>query len=186
MMIPECCIWFDPGMWDDSPSDTTIGESLAYARDRSDEADRFLLDAWSRALPDLEAPTPFKVMMEEHMEPIVKRYTNVSNPPFAFNKKVHARPATEAERIGIEGRDDLYRMFYLGGLIRALDAELEAGGPETLAGLRDEAYGRLQEYDNHLHDNYTVVAHPIRNLVAMSLGALLHSAMYAKRSALWY
>ena len=184
MMIPECCIWFDPGMWDDSPSDVTVGECLAYARERSDEADRYLLDAWSRAQPDLKASTPFKVMMEEHMEPIVKRYTNVSNPPFRFDKKVHARPATEAERIGIEGRDDLYRMFYLGGLIRAFDAELEAGGDESLAGIRDEVYGKLQEYDNYLHDNYTVVAHPIRNLVGMSLGALLHSALYARRGTL--
>jgi hypothetical protein len=85
-----------------------------------------------------------------------------------------------AEKIGIEGRDDLYRMFYLGGLIRAFDAELDAGGDESLAGVRDEVYGKLQEYDNYLHDNYTVIAHPIRNLVGMSLGSILHAAEYAK------
>jgi hypothetical protein len=186
MMIPECCIWFDPRMWDDSPSDTTIGESLAYAKERSDEVDRFMLDVLSRALPSLKAGSPFKVMMDEHMEPISRRFTNVSNPPFSFNEKTHARPATVAEKIGIEGRDDLYRMFYLGGLIRAFDAELEAGGDESLAGVRDEVYGKLQDYDNYLHDNYTVVAHPIRNLVGVSLGAILHSAMYARRGALWY
>ena len=60
-----------------------------------------------------------------------------------------------------------------------LYAELEAGG-EALSGLRDEVYSKLQEYDNYLHDNYTVVAHPIRNLVGMSLGALLHSTVHAK------
>jgi hypothetical protein len=119
-------------------------------------------------------------MMDEHMKPIIEKYTNVSNPPFIFDEKVHSRMATVAEKVGVEGRDDLYRMFYLGGLLRTFDAELEAGGRETLSGLRDEVYGKLQDYDNYLHDNYTIVAHPIRNLVGMSLGAILHSAVYAK------
>ncbi|MBD3172166.1 hypothetical protein GF326_06810 [Candidatus Bathyarchaeota archaeon] len=40
--------------------------------------------------------------------------------------------------------------------------------------------GKLLEYDNYLHDSYTVKAHPIRNLVGMSLGSILNSAEYAK------
>ena len=180
MMIPECCIWYDPRMWDDSPSESTLGESLLYAKERRDEVSSWMLDVWNRALPHLGTRSRFKVMMDEWMEPIIERYTNVSNPPFTFDEKVHARKATVAEKVGVEGRDDLYRMFYLGGMIRTFDAELEAGGGEALSGLRDEVYGKLQEYDNYLHDNYTVVAHPIRNLVGMSLGALLHSAVYAR------
>ncbi|HUV54395.1 MAG TPA: hypothetical protein VMW03_04245 [Candidatus Krumholzibacteriaceae bacterium] len=175
VMIPECCIWYDPRMWDDSPSESTLGESLLYDKERRDEVNNWMLDIWNRALPHLGTRSRFKVMMDEHMEPIIERYTNVSNPPFTFDEKVHARKATVAEKVGVEGRDDLYRMLYLGGLIRTSDAELEAGGSEALSGLRDEVYGKLQEYDN-----YTVVAHPIRNLVGMSLGALLHSAVYAR------
>jgi len=180
VMIPECCIWYDPRMWDDSPSGSTLGESLIYAKERRDEVSSWMLDVWNRALSYLGTMSPFKVMMDEWMEPIIERYTNVSNPPFSFDEKVHARKATVAEKVGVEGRDDFYRMFYLGGLIRTFDAELEVGGGETLSGLRDEVYGKLQEYDNYLHDNYTVAAHPIRNLVGMGLGALLHSAVYAK------
>jgi hypothetical protein len=124
--------------------------------------------------------------MDEWMEPIARRYTNVSNPPFTFDEKTHARKATVAEKIGVLGREDLYRMFYVGGMIRTLDAELERGGGEGLAAIKENLKGRLQEYDDHLHEEYTIVAHPIRNLVGMSLGSLLHSAMYVKSKRLWY
>jgi len=62
-------------------------------------------------------------------------------------------------------------MFYLDCLIRIFDA----GGSEVLDGLNKEVMGTLQEYDN-----YTILAHPIRNLVGMSLGSILHSAEFAK------
>jgi hypothetical protein len=119
-------------------------------------------------------------MMDEWMAPLISAYTNVTDPAFSFNEKIRSKKATVAEKIGVEGHDDLYRMFYLGGLIETLEAELEAGGSEKLDGLCKEVMGRLQDYDNYLHDNYTILAHPIRNLVGMSLGSILHSAEYAK------
>ena len=85
-----------------------------------------------------------------------------------------------AQKIGIEGHDDLYRMFYLGGLVRTLDAEYEKSGNDTIKALRGEAYAKLVEWDGFLHERYEVVHHPIRNLVGMSIGALLASADYAK------
>lgn len=180
MMVPECCIWYDPRMWNDEPTDTTLGEALLYGKRQMDEANNFMLRIWNEALPHLETESPFKVMMDEWMEPIIKKYTNVTDPPFSFNDQVKNKEATVAEKIGVEGHDDLYRMFYLGGLIRTFDAELEAGGSEALHGLREEVMGKLKEYNNYLHDHYTVRAHPIRNLVGMSLGSILHSAIFAK------
>ncbi|MFH1179323.1 MAG: M14 family zinc carboxypeptidase [Candidatus Bathyarchaeota archaeon] len=180
MMIPECCIWYDPRMWDDTPLDATLGESILYAKEREDEVNNYMLRIWNEALPYLKTGSPFKVMMDEWMEPIINKYTNVTNPPFSFNKRVQEKQATMAEKIGVEGRDDLYRMFYLGGLIRTFEAELETGGSEKLDGLCVEVMGKLQEYDNYLHDSYTVTAHPIRNLVGISLGSILYSAEYAK------
>ena len=180
IMIPECCIWHDPRMWDNSPSSSTLGDSFKYAHERQTEVNNFSLDIWNNALPDLKTTSPFKVMMDEWMQPIVKKYTNVSNPPFTFNPKVHARKATVAEKIGIEGRDDLYRMFYLGGMIRTFDAELENGGIEKIAGLRADVMGKIEEYYKHLNENYDVTPHPIRNLVGMGIGSILHSAKYAK------
>ena len=77
-------------------------------------------------------------------------------------------------------------MFYMGGLIRTLDAELEVGGNQRLTGIRERVWERLQKYSDYLSREYNVVAHPIRNLVGMSLGSLLHSAMYARSKELWY
>ncbi|MBN2335528.1 hypothetical protein JXL21_08200, partial [Candidatus Bathyarchaeota archaeon] len=85
VMIPECCIWFDPRMWDDSPSESTLGESLLYAKERRDEVNTYMLDVWNKALPHLATVSPYKVMMDEWMEPIIEKYTNVSNPPFTFD-----------------------------------------------------------------------------------------------------
>ncbi len=180
MMIPECCIWYDPRMWDDTPLDQKLGDSLLYAKDRADEVNNFMLDVWNEALPHLEKETPFKVMMDNWMKPIIERYTNVTNPPFSFPEKIKKKQATVAEKIGVEGRDDLYRMFYLGGLIRTFEAELEVGGSEKLDALSKRVMGKLLEYDNYLHDMYTVKAYPIRNLVGVSLGSILNSAEYAK------
>ena len=180
IMIPECCIWHDPRMWDNSPSGNTLGDSFQYAHERQTEVNNFSLNVWNKALPDLKSVSPFRVMIEKWIQPIVEKYTNVSNPPFTFNPEFHAQVATIAEKIGIEGREDLYRMFYLGGIIRTFDAELEQGGSEKIAALREEVMGKIQEYYKFLNDNYDVKPHPIRNLVGMSTGSIIHSARYAK------
>lgn len=180
MMIPECCLWYDPRMWDDRPVDSSLGDSLRYAQERNAEAGSFLLDAWNKVLSLLTTPTPFKAMMEENMAPLIQKYSNVSDPPFNFDERVHGRRATLAEKIGIEGREDLYVMFRCGGFLRALDEEIRRGGGGALRDVREEVYAKLIEYDAHLHATYDVTAHPIRNLVGMSVGSLLHAAEYAK------
>jgi hypothetical protein len=180
MMIPECCIWYDPRMWDDTPMDVPLGDSLRYAHKRMNETNKYLLNLWNRALPYMKSVTPIRSMMEEDMAPLLKDYTNVSNPPFKFDEKVYSRTATLAEKIGVEGREDLYVMFPLGGLIRSFDEELSKGGSGKLGDLREEAYNQLLVYDRHLHETYRVTAHPIRNLVGVGIGSILHSAEYAR------
>ena len=61
-----------------------------------------------------------------------------------------------------------------------MDVEFKATGKSEVASVRDEAHARLVEYDGFLHENYEVLNHPIKNLVGMSTGCLMHSAMYAK------
>ncbi len=180
IMIPECCQWYDPRMLDDRPSDTTIGEAFEYGDGRMREMEEFLLHLWKRAEPDLKHDTVFRGMMQEEVAPLIEKYTNVSNPPFRFSDDYMKRKATVAQKIGIEGHDDLYRMFYLGGMVRTLDLEYEKGGNENIKALREEAYTKLVEWDKFLHENYEVIHHPIRNLVGMSIGALISSAEYAK------
>jgi hypothetical protein len=72
-------------------------------------------------------------------------------------------------------------MFSLGGLVRTFDVEYKKGGNDNINALREEAFVKLVEWDTFLHENYEVVNHPIRNLVGMSIGALLASAEYAKK-----
>jgi hypothetical protein len=180
IIIPECCIWYEPRMLDDRESESTLGDALSYANDVTNEANNYLLDTWNKAQPYLKNATPYRKMVAENMEPLVKKYTNVSNPPFKFDAKVHARKATTAEKIGIEGHDDIYRMFSLGGMHRMLDEEYKATGNDEIGRLRDDAHQKLHEYDKFLHENYEIVNTPIRNLVGMSIGALLHAAEYTK------
>ncbi len=180
IIIPECCIWYEPRMLDDRISDTTIGEALKYADDKTNQANNLLLDLWKQALPHMSTETPHKKMVIEVMEPLIERYTNVSNPPFTFDPVKHEREATVAEKIGIEGHDDIYRMFKLGGLYKALDAEHKISGNPTIEALKKAAYDKLVEYDKYLHENYEVINHPIRDLVGVGIGALLYSALYAK------
>jgi hypothetical protein len=180
IMIPECCQWYDPRMLDDRPSDTTMGDAFEYGDGKIREMEEFILSLWKRAEPDLKHDTAFRGMMQEVVAPLIHKYTNVSNPPFRFSEDFMKRKATVAQKIGIEGHDDLYRMFYLGGLVRTLDAEVEKGGNDHIKALKDEAHAKLVEWDKFLHENYEVVHHPIKNLVGMSIGALLSSAEYAK------
>jgi hypothetical protein len=118
--------------------------------------------------------------MEEELDSIINKYTNVSNPPFMFDAKVHSRKATTAEKIGIEGREDLYVMFPLGGILRTLDAEIEKAGSIQLGKIREEVYEKILEYDRQLRQTYQVTSHPIKNLVGMGINSILHSALYAK------
>jgi hypothetical protein len=180
IMIPECCHWYDPRMLDDRPSDTTIGEAFEYGDGKMRDMEKFILDLWKRAEHDLKHDTVFRGMMQEFVAPLIQKYTNVSNPPFRFSEEFMERKATVAQKIGIEGHDDLYRMFYLGGLIRTFDLEVEKSGNNKIKALREEAYTKLVEWDKFLHENYEIVHHPIKNLVGMSIGALLSSAEYAK------
>jgi hypothetical protein len=180
ILIPECCIWYEPRMLDDRDSESTLGDALSYAHKVTNEANNYRLKIWKEALPYLNSETPWKKMVTENIQPLISKYTNVSNPPFVFNAEVHARKATIAEKIGIEGHDDIYRMFSLGGMYKMLDEEFKVSGNEKIGKLRDETKEKLIEWDKFLHKNYTIINTPIRNLVGMSISALIHAAEYTK------
>lgn len=180
IIIPECCLWYEPRMLDDRESESTLGDALSYGNEKMNEANNFLLDVWNEAEPHLKTETPWKQMTWENVEPLIAKYTNVSNPPFKFNPKIHARKATVAEKIGIEGHDDLYRMFNIGGMYKMLDEEAKASGSEKALELKERTHAKLVEYDKFLHENYTIVNTPIHNLVGMSIGALLQASQYTK------
>jgi hypothetical protein len=180
MMIPESTFWYDPRMWDDTPTEDPVGHSLQFAQRVMADVQGTMLRVWKEALPHLRTESPFKGMIEGRMEPLIYKQTNVSNPMPTFDKRVHSRKSTVAEKYAIEGREVSYRMTHLGGLLRMLDAELEQGSNEVVERLRAEVYEKLVSYDRNLHENYKVTLNPIKNNVGMSITALLHSALYAR------
>jgi hypothetical protein len=168
-------------MLDDQKSDATLGEAFTYGNNKMNEANNFLLELWKEGKEHLKTETPWKKMTWENIDPLIAKYTNVSNPPFKFNQKTHTRKASVAEKVGIEGHDDLYRMFNLGGMYKMFDEEFKVSGSEKSEELKQRAYNKLIEYDKFLHENYTIVNTPIHNLVGMSIGALLSASQYTKR-----
>jgi hypothetical protein len=134
----------------------------------------------------LTSPSPFRTMIDAWSEPIIKSYTIISDPNPKFSEDVLTRTATIAEKIGMEGRRDLYRMFILGGLLRALDQRRNERDQPELKSAKEEVERKIREYDNFFHEHYEVVAYPIRSLVGLSLGAILHATEFVKSRILWY
>ncbi len=180
MMIPECTLWYDPRMWNDTPTDDPVGDSLRIAQSVVSDTEGFMLGIWQEALQHLKTETPYKDMIGKMMEPLVKKYTNVSNPTLRFDASVHRRKATVAEKVAIEGREVSFRMTHIGGLLRVLDSELAQNGNETLEKLRATVFEKLLSYDQRLHEDFKVTINPIRNNVGVCISSLLYSALYAK------
>jgi len=180
MMIPESTFWYDPRMWDDTPTDEPLGDSLRFQQEVVEDVQGLMLRVWKEALPKLTAESPFKEMYRGMMEPLISKATNVSNPVLRFDDGVHNRKATVAEKVAGEGREVSFRMTHLGGMTRVLDYQLEQGGDPTIERLQSELHDKLTWYDRYLHENFKVTANPIRDNVGMSLRSLVHSAIYAR------
>lgn len=178
MMIPEGTFWYDPRMWNDTPTDETVGESLKKAQTIVSDTEEFMLEIWKKALPYLKTETPQKFMIAQMMEPLITKQTNVSNPTLRFNEDVHQRKATIAEQVAIEGREVSFRMTHLGGLKRIFDAESMKNS--VLDGLHTEVYNKILEYDKRLNRDFKVTTNPIRNNVGMMISSIINSAVYAK------
>lgn len=179
MMIPEGTFWFDPRMWDDTPTDGRLGDSLEFQREVVEDVQGLLLEVWQEALPKLSADTPQKEMYTGMMEPLISKAINVSNPVLRFDEEVHGRKATVAEQVAVEGREVSFRMTHLGGMVMVLDQELEKGTGEV-SELREKVYSKLLYYDKYLNENFDVTLNPIKNSVGMSIESILYSAEYTK------
>ena len=54
MMVPECCIWHDERMWNDSLSGSTVGDLVKYEDERQAEVNAFMVNAWRETEPRLK------------------------------------------------------------------------------------------------------------------------------------
>jgi hypothetical protein len=180
MMIPESTFWYDPRMWDDTPTDESLGDSLQFAQTVVQDVETLLLKVWKETFPTLSTESPFKAMYWKMLNPLINKETNVSNPTLTFSKQIHRRKATVAEKVAIEGREVSFRMTHLGGMVRLLDLEIEEGNTKVKEH-RDQVYNKLIEFDKYLQKNFKVVLNPIKNNVGMSISSIIHSAEYSKK-----
>jgi hypothetical protein len=182
MMIPECSVWFDPRCYDDKPSGQSWKEILDAASKVDNEANNFLVGVYEKAQPILRASSPFLEMINSIVREIKTPTINVLDPGPELGQKELEREATVAEKTETEGRADIYRLFNLGVMIRALDHELshQGKGNAGLQTCRNDAMNKLEEWRKELNSKYDCRMHPIRNLVAMNLASTLYSAEYAK------
>jgi hypothetical protein len=107
---------------------------------------------------------------------------NVSDPdPDLSNQRID-RPATIAEKVEIEGRADVYRLFNLGAIVRLIDDQLaqSATGKSTLELCRTEAVSKLEAWGKELDRKYECRHHPIRSLVGVCLESILYFMEYVK------
>lgn len=187
MMVPECCLWYDDRMWNDAPSEVSMADVIKYVSQIGAETRAFMLSLFDRAEPLLSSPSPFLEMMREHIKGLRAPRVIVSDPSPVLREERLKRPATVAEKVGMEGRADVYRIFYLGGMIRMLDYELslERSAKATLQDCREEAASKLEEWNGVIEKKYECKAYPIKNLVGMNLGSILHSAEYVKWKNIW-
>jgi len=171
MIIAEARSFYDPRDWDNSPSDVTFRQIAQYRVTVVEKCFNFLSDLYDRGKELLKRDTllfqgaKYGILkrLSERIQ-MYKRATSSEDPTFD-------ELATVKEKIQLEGREEVYRMFFVGNLIRALECEIEQGGPgvSKLEGLRDEAMKKLTEWNKEVENKYDVRAVPIKNLVSLIL-----------------
>lgn len=187
MMIPECCLWYDDRCWNDRPTDVTVEEVMEYSSRISSKTNKFMISLFDRAQPLCRSRSPFLQMMKSRLENARRPTVYVSDPEPEHGKSALMRHATVAEKTAIEGRADIYSMFYIGGIIRMIDFQLAQSGAEKgkLKAYKEEAVDKLSELNNYVNNRYEVRTWPIKNLLGMNLGSILHSVEYVKLKKMW-
>ncbi|MBX5437864.1 MAG: hypothetical protein IRZ33_11725, partial [Alicyclobacillaceae bacterium] len=91
------------------------------------------------------------------------------------------REATVAEVFDNLIVSRFYRGLLLGVLVRMIDAELEHARSETLAAMLEEATAMRDTWLAKLEADLDYRVIPIKKLVAVQLGAALHTALHLKQ-----
>lgn len=187
MMIPECCFWYDPRLWDDSPSNKTLSEVVEHKRQAVLEGKEFFVSLYEKSAPLVKKASPFSEMLKYHFDGLQKNTISVHDPEPKLLKEQLEKPVSIAVQVGEEGRADLYRMWYIGAIVRMLDHQisLTEGGSTSLNSCRAEAIDKIEEFNNYAEKKYDIKAHPIKNLVKMCLGSILYSMEYSKSKRMW-
>lgn len=186
-LVPESSMWYDPRCYDESPSESTIGEALLYASRKERETNELVLKIYSATKSSLTAKTKFLEMTEDFVDWQIGKYYNIFDPPVETSESVRRHRASQAQKVEIEGRTDIYHSpCYVSMMIRTIDTQIEAGhgANYALRNAREELSRNMEELRGVIDSKYECKHYPLRNLIAMNLGSILYAADYAaKRNA---
>jgi len=186
-LVPESSTWYDPRCYDNSSSDTLLGEAISYASMLEKETNTFILNNYSRIKSHLSARTRFLEMVEDAVDSISTGYYNIFDPPIELSEKDRKEKVTVAQEVEIEGRADIYYSpCYVSMMIRAIDEQVkqQRGTDTILTKVREDLSVKFEELKQAINSKYDCKHYPLKNLIRMDLGSVLYSACYAiKRNA---
>jgi hypothetical protein len=175
-IVPEVPYWTDPVADDTAETDTSYADVLRTQSAELAELHKTLESTYGRAEPELKLDTPFLRAGRAFTAAMGKLAEEAGR---RADQPESDRAATAAEVHSCGDVVHMFRTRFGGILLRALDAEVNAGvaGPRVRAAqaaLADEFAAWCEEAER----STPPVPLPIRSLVAAQLGCVVASALY--------
>jgi hypothetical protein len=175
-IIPEVPYWTDPVADDTSERDTSYADVLRTQSAGLADLHATLERTYGKAAPELKLDTPFLRAGRAFTSAMAKMAEEAGR---RAEEAASDRPATAAE---VHSCGDLVHQFrtrFGGILLRALDAEVNAGvaGPRVRAA-RAALTESFEAWCEEAERMIPAAPLPIRSLVATQLGSVLASALY--------
>jgi hypothetical protein len=178
-LVAELPYWSDERSDDSGTSEEQYSAVLRTQADGLAEVATAMTEALERVggelveTPFLRAATAFAALMSDHADMSRWRADNLEED----------RAATVAEVVSNRDLVHMFRLRFVGILLRALDAQIDAGLASPAVRETRQALGeRFDAWCVEAEAETPAQALPIRKLVATQLGALVATARYLERS----
>ncbi|MCV2395323.1 M14 family zinc carboxypeptidase [Actinotalea sp. M2MS4P-6] len=173
-LIAELPYWSHPAVGDQSPTAATYRDTLLAKADALAGTGRLLGAILDAARPGLSVATPFRRASEAFI-PVLSRMAEQERARAA--RPENDRPATVAEVFDNEDLVRCFRLRYGGMLLRALDAEVDAGvAPAEVRAQRARMLEVWREWTTEARALEDLTTLPVAALVGVQLGAVLAAA----------
>ncbi|WP_234031228.1 M14 family zinc carboxypeptidase [Mycetocola zhujimingii] len=175
-LIAELPYWKHPDADNTAPTDESYSALLARTGAVFLDFGTELIELLAEAEPLLTIDTPF-LRGSRAFVPMMKA-TGESN--IARSRQPEAqRPATVAERFGCEDLVHMFRLRFGGMLLRAFEAEVNAGtAPAELRRITERMLSLYTGWQREAADDDNAEVIPISSLVGVQYGAILAGAAY--------
>lgn len=175
-LVAELPYWKHADADDATPIDETYASVVRRSAAGMRATGEKLVDILERAEPHLSLTTPFLYASRVFVPMLV---TMAGTDEARAELPEADRPATVAERFGLEDIVTCFRLRYGGMLLRALEAEVNAGiAPAPLRTLTIELTELYDAWQAEAAANDTAEVIPIAKLVGVQYGAILAAASH--------